>query len=471
MILAVGYLLLLVYTLIAKDKSLAVFLMLAAICCDLIQVSLFNISISVFEVTGLLYLPVYIRCNSSSVLFATQRSALALYILATKPYLILILGSLLISAFTSHYFGEHYSDSFLSLSTKYYSKPFISSFSLLAQLSATLFFIKLINNLCILKIVKVIESFTVFYFGFAIFSLINQDILLQQISGVRTDSAIFSRVHGLSGEPRYFGLVMGSLALLLLFIKVFGNLRVSLIVILIGSVGVIISLSASAIIVFTVGILCSLASLCFGRLSRFKNISKKRLYTITATLICTIVVFSLLPQIRINSYDFADVLLRFNQLTNADSSQNIDTNVILELISRFEIFDRLALSVYINYPSIFLHGLGPNIVSIPMNYFASGQDLAFISVFTAAPHLPIVNYLGWLGIYGVYLYFKVIYNFYRFIKSNRLLCSLCILMVVQSLLCFPPLLWFTFMLIAVLSPQAQVPEFCAKIQSDKFAGA
>ena len=203
---------------------------------------------------------------------------------------------------------------------------------------------------------------------------------------------IVDRYTALNGEPRAFGRVCVLTFLTLLGLKTYiDNKRLVNIGLLVSILGLLLSLSASAILMLVISV-----GIYFAFSGRIKFI--------ILGIPMLFLLYSLLNQnefFRQNTLlKIEATLLEENEFAN-EKVNSYEPN----FFSHFEIFDRAALNfLYFNQDYI-ITGTGPNLISIPSSKFLTETNSKeYEDRIDSAPHSFIINLLARSGVIGVLLW-------------------------------------------------------------------
>ncbi len=203
---------------------------------------------------------------------------------------------------------------------------------------------------------------------------------------------ITDRYTALNGEPRAFGRICVLTFLTLISLKnYFDNKKLLNFGLLISVIGLFLSLSASAILMFIVSV---------GLFFIFSGKYKLIITAIPVLIIC----YSILNQ---NEFFRQNTLLKI-EATVLEENEFADEKVNSyepNFFSHFEIFDRAALNfLYFNKDYI-ITGTGPNLISIPSSkYLTETNSKEYEDRIDSAPHSFIINLLARSGLIGLFLW-------------------------------------------------------------------
>lgn len=244
-----------------------------------------------------------------------------------------------------------------------------------------------------------------------------------------------SRFLGLCGEPKIFGRnsALAYIILLFYYIKIERNKKF-LFFILISALGVLLSLSASAFIMFAL----------FNMYFLFEQ--KKFKYVVLSIVIFILASFALNKVEQFSSTRFKIE----KALIGTDKFQNYtyEDSIGMSIISRFDIFDHLALLFLLENPVYAFTGTGPNLISIPASEnvgdFVRYSTYAETGGIDSVPNVMFNNVLASSGIIGILLYllfFKRLYTYARY-DSNRYAKDLVVIALIFNMIFFSIVLLF-----------------------------
>ncbi|MDD2995040.1 MAG: hypothetical protein PHP99_02360 [Paludibacter sp.] len=257
---------------------------------------------------------------------------------------------------------------------------------------------QIIKYISIVLIISVSVGVIDFISGFHIRTTIYPGVVVQS-----------DRVFGLSGEPRSFGRYC---AYGLIFLLYYPNANVKKIRnygIVFSIVGLILSLSASSLIIAIVGVILYM-------------LSQRR---IKSTIILGFALVSSIVILNTNVIFKNLTLSKINQVFALNESKLSYEKVSRDepfLFSRFEVFDRAALNFFFHYPQYLLFGVGPELISIPASPYLTASDMTIYRAgINSTPHTFLVNTLSRSGLVGLILmglFFSVILRSAK-IKNQR----------------------------------------------------
>lgn len=258
------------------------------------------------------------------------------------------------------------------------------------------------GNISIQSIIKIIGIIVVLNFSIAMADFFSAHLLKMHM--FPNSRIVYGRFSGFCCEPRAFGRGM-AIALIILYLSYFNKYRIKLhlLYIIIASLSVLISFSASAIIA-----LC----LSLGGAVLFQkrpNIGK------TALALCGIFILCYLAA-QIYDYFSASLTDNVNYKIEKVIHGDIEDQITGEpaFFTRFEVFDRAALNFLYDNPQYLIFGTGPNLISIPASDYLSPKAMAIYQTgIDSVPHSGLVNILARSGLVGLLLFclfFKSLYS-------------------------------------------------------------
>jgi hypothetical protein len=211
------------------------------------------------------------------------------------------------------------------------------------------------------------------------------------------------RYLGLCGEPKNFGRNAALAYILLFFYYIkYEKKKIILFFIFISIVSVFLSFSASTYLLFAL-------------FNIFLLLERKNFKLIFLALPIFLFFFNLFQTNEM--FEEANWKMQKALTGNDIRSDSISENI---LISRFDIFDFLALLFLLNNPKFLIFGVGPNLISIPASIYVS--DFIEFDSYTkdggidSVPNVMFNNVLSSSGIIGIILYFIF---FCRLFKSSK----------------------------------------------------
>lgn len=249
------------------------------------------------------------------------------------------------------------------------------------------------------------------------------------------------RFLGLNGEPKMFGRNSAlAYIIILLFRRSVEKSKFDWLFISFSVLGVVLSLSASTIIMF-VG---------------FNLLLLLRSGNLKASLVVVTVGLGSYVALKNNEF-FIEVTQ--NKVENAIfGNENKVTAHEPAFFSRFDIFDRLGLNFLYDNPQYAVFGTGPNLISIPASAYVGSLEI--YSSFDerggidSVPNVMVTNILASTGVIGITLYLFFISNLYRtaFKRENRLAVDFLTVNLMFNMVYFSIVFIFlTAIVIAVLS--------------------
>jgi hypothetical protein len=254
----------------------------------------------------------------------------------------------------------------------------------------------IINYFAIVVISSVIIGFAIYYFP----------LIFRPIFPNFAHHFIGTRFTGLVGEPRTFGRFCSFALIFLLYYFRFGKKNTMNLAIILSSLGVVISLSASAYIVTMVGM-----SMLFLLRRNFASFA-------------IVIVFSLVGFVFLSEDEFFKntTMEKINSVISIEHDEKIEKRINEPgLFTRFEIFDRAALNFLYNNPEYFLFGVGPNLVSIPASQYLPPEFVnseVYGNGINSVPTTFFVNILARSGFFGLFLQLLFFVFIYKRLKNK-----------------------------------------------------
>lgn len=202
---------------------------------------------------------------------------------------------------------------------------------------------------------------------------------------------VSTRILGFSNEPRIFGRLMVFSWFILFYFNSAGfKIKYIKISLFIGFLLLIITLSFSSYILFSILFLTSiLINLKFN----IKNI-----LIIFSLIVLTFIVINL-PEFDALS----DIYYKVEMISSGRIIQQMEGEPLF--FTRFELFDRVALNHLYNNPINFITGTGPNLISIPASkYMDKSGQLNFGETINMIPGVGIINLISRSGLIGLSLF-------------------------------------------------------------------
>lgn len=283
-------------------------------------------------------------------------------------------------------------------------------------------------------IINCIGWITVISFSFGVFGLVfgALKIDLSTLSYRSSD-----RFLGLNGEPKIMGRNSAlSYAVLLLYYLKIKKEKKLLYFIVISAVGVILSLSASAIVLF----------LAFNLYIIIVQKNIKLIITSTVIFIGSIFI------LQTNKF-FVDRTQKKIEKAVFGTTESSDS-FAMTYMSRFDIFDHLALLFLYDNPQYLISGTGPNLISIPASsYLADFTKYSFyedLGGIDSVPNVLLNNVLANSGILGVILYAIFFIRLYKYsrIDTNGISKNLVVVALLLNMVYFSIFLLFITGIIA-----------------------
>lgn len=220
---------------------------------------------------------------------------------------------------------------------------------------------------------------------------------------------IGTRFTGLVGEPRTFGRFCSFGLVFLLYYKSYYNKKERIIAIILSSIGIVISLSASAFIVTGIGL-----GLYF--------IHRRNITSLTIVLFVSLIGYIILKN---NDFFMNTTMDKIQSVISVKQTENSDRRINEpNIFTKFEVFDRSALNFLYSNPQYLLFGVGPNLISIPASKYLP-PELVNSEVYgngiNSVPTTLFVNIISRSGFIGLFLqlqFFILVFNrlFYKYGK-------------------------------------------------------
>lgn len=201
------------------------------------------------------------------------------------------------------------------------------------------------------------------------------------------------RFSGFNGEPRVLGRICSLVLLLLVAFRFRNKNKLIKIGIYSSTIGLIISLSASAY----------LMTLAWGIL--FIVITQRYKYLFFGIPLILLSLFFL------NQSEFfnENTMKKIEYIISTEDGYNQREKVNIsepEIFSSFEVFDRAALNFLYDEPFYFIIGTGPNMISIPSSPYLTAYDYSIYgNKIDSVPHAFMINLIARSGIMGLVLWF------------------------------------------------------------------
>lgn len=338
-------------------------------------------NVKVFHLISFLYLPITLRYLTSS---KNQHNLKSL-----KPFLWLVI----LLFFVTFYFSvispwQNPYDYQRVWSQRALGRAIVSFTRLILELNLIILLIYWINNKKISSITLVrMISFSLII---TVLIAIVDFILAKQLSSLLFPSNfrfIEGRVTGFNGEPRGFGRICSFSVMFLVSAANSFKYKIKTVAIISGAVGIVLSLSASTIIITMVWLFIFLLT------------HRKFKYILTTLFILTVstVVFLKTPFFgEQTKYKILLVLTGENELSNSSESIYVGEP---EIFKRFEVFDRAALNFIYKNPEYSIFGVGLNLISIPSSdYLNAYHSSIYGDRIDSVPHTMLVNIISSGGI-------------------------------------------------------------------------
>lgn len=287
-------------------------------------------------------------------------------------------------------------------------RAIISSVRMLLELSTIILVIYWINTkkinldliiktISIVLIINVTVAVIDFYSGFIIKNFINYD-----------GRNLQGRFLGLSGEPRGFGRYCSFSLIFLLFFRPTHFAILRKVALYLSIIGVILSFSASSILITIVGLSIYLYS-------------QREFKLVFISIVLMIIAFGFL---KTNEFFQTDTFTKINMVIGSNENNKKEKVSLDEpdIFSSFEVFDRAALNFFYHHPGYLLFGTGPNLISIPASPYLTQEAAAIYEYgINSVPHSMFVNILSRSGIIGIVLnilFFIVVFKKIN-VKRNK----------------------------------------------------
>lgn len=287
-------------------------------------------------------------------------------------------------------------------------RAIISSVRMLLELSTIILVIYWINTkkinldliiktISIVLIINVTVAVIDFYSGFIIKNFINYD-----------GRNLQGRFLGLSGEPRGFGRYCSFSLIFLLFFRPTHFAILRKVALYLSIIGVILSFSASSILITIVGLSIYLYS-------------QREFKLVFISIVLMFIAFGFL---KTNEFFQTDTFTKINMVIGSNENNKKEKVSLDEpdIFSSFEVFDRAALNFFYHHPGYLLFGTGPNLISIPASPYLTLEAAAIYEYgINSVPHSMFVNILSRSGIIGIVLnilFFIVVFKKIN-VKRNK----------------------------------------------------
>jgi len=282
---------------------------------------------------------------------------------------------------------------------------YLSEFCIALYLAWTI----LTNKVNMQFIIKAIGWITVVSFLVGIFEYVSGFPLIRSLIQ-DTPKILADRFLGLCGEPKTFGrnAALAYVIILAYYLKIEKNKKL-LFFIIINTLAIILSLSASTFILFALFNIFILAN-------------TRKLQVLFLILPLAFVGYWL---IRDNPV-FEETKIKIDKalLGSEDLLEYSNTATgAMAVVSRFDIFDHLGYIFLLNNPVYFLTGTGPNLISIPASEYVADYPMysfyAEIGGIDSVPNVMFNNVLAASGIMGLILFTVFFYRLYEFAKTDK----------------------------------------------------
>lgn len=216
---------------------------------------------------------------------------------------------------------------------------------------------------------------------------------------------IKDRFTGLNVEPRTFGRIISIylIGIIILTRTSIDSIKFRKILILIAIIGLLLTMSASAIITL---IICITYLLIFYYKLKPLHLA-----------VCLVIALSCLKIVSENEIYRHHFENRLKQ-TLVENALNVIPGVPL-WISGLEVFDASATAFLYKNPNHLLFGTGPNTVSIPASQYLSEYNKAIYGHnIDSVPHMGIINIIARSGIVGLIIVFIGLYQIFKNTNSK-----------------------------------------------------
>lgn len=243
-------------------------------------------------------------------------------------------------------------------------------------------FNKIINLIVVTFLITFLITVTDFYF--------NNQLKTIFFSDARLVEARFS---GFNGEPRAFGRICGLTFIVLFAVKNYiKNKKAYKLVIVCSFVGVLLSLSASSILMTLLGMMVYII------------FSGKMKIVIVSIPIFFISYHFLMQNELFKKETLYKIETTLNEEDNFSQKEKVNSYEP-DFFSQFEIFDRAALNFFYFNREYILFGTGPNLISIPSSkYLTETNANEYENRIDSVPHSFLINLLARSGLIGVLLW-------------------------------------------------------------------
>lgn len=237
-----------------------------------------------------------------------------------------------------------------------------------------------------------------------------------------------NRFTGFSLEPRYFGRVCSYTLMFLMVTYKVNPFKVKKFAIIFGIIGIILSFSASTLIITILWL-----SIWLLKEKRFK-------YLIISSFIFIVL------WLFVSDLDFfQSVTIDKISYVYKGNSEIFTSEVIVPnepfLFRRFEIFDRAALNFLYANPRYIFTGVGLDLIQIPSSEYMTAMYRLDHDIITAVPHTLLVNVLSSGGLIGLFLIILSYFKINKVLKYNYLR-NLNLLNYIMNFVVFTPFFFF-----------------------------
>lgn len=350
-------------------------------------------NVKVFHLVSFLYLPITLRFLTSSKYHYNLKSL--------KPILWLVI----LLFFVTFYYSvispwQSPLDYQRAWSQRALGRAIVSFIRLILELNLIILLIYWINNKKISS-TTLVKMFSLSLIITVLIAIVDF-ILAKQLSSLFFPSSlrfIEGRFIGFNGEPRGFGRICSFSVMFLVSASNSFKYKIKTLAIISGAVGIILSLSASTIIITMVWLFAFLLT------------HRKFKYILITLFILTVstVVFLKTPFFgEQTKYKILLVITGENELS--DSSESIYIGEP-EIFKRFEVFDRAALNFIYKNPEYSIFGVGLNLISIPgSDYLNAYHSSIYGDRIDSVPHTMLVNIISSGGILALIILFALYFS-------------------------------------------------------------
>jgi hypothetical protein len=274
--------------------------------------------------------------------------------------------------------------------------------------------------------------------------------LLNYVSNGYLNSILFpasrlelsNRMIAMNTEPRSFGQSMIILSTIFFLEFLESRELKSIFVSMLFSVFLVFSSSATSVL--TLGFVYSI--LIFKHI-KFKYINRLIRLALPILLFSSII-FSLYVNLFLDSGFYDEAIAKISMVFGVSDyrvERAGDSDDVLPIFSRLEVFDRAAMNFMADNPIFMLIGTGPNTVSIPASdYIDSYSKLIYGNRIDSTPHSGLINSFSWAGLVGLLVLSRFYIRLFRLTSQNSYCRNLLIASFAVFLLIRPPTLWMLY---------------------------